>query len=181
MELKRLRAGTGDVWQMMVALYEAAFPYHERRDAEAQLRAMADEAYHFHVIYDDEETAIGFITYWESDAFLYLEHFATLPQVRGRGYGAEALELIKKSGKLLILEAELPTDELTSRRIGFYERCGFAVNPHRHLQPPYHGEHALAQMKILTYPRTVSVDEYHDMYRYIWRVVTGEELSENKI
>ena len=36
-----------------------------------------------------------------------------------------------------MLEVELPQDEMSRRRIGFYERCGFELCHLPYLQPPY--------------------------------------------
>ena len=58
--------------------------------------------------------------------------------MRGRGYGSEALAmLIARTEQPLILEAEPPTDELTRRRIGFYERSGFTLYDYPYVQPAY--------------------------------------------
>ncbi len=39
------------------------------------------------------------------------------------------------SRKPVILEVELPTGELEARRIAFYERNGFVMNPFEYMQP----------------------------------------------
>ena len=81
---------------------------------------------------------IGLLTTWTFDSFTYIEHFALSPEVRGRGYGSEALAmLIARTEQPLILEAEPPTDELTRRRIGFYERSGFTLYDYPYVQPAY--------------------------------------------
>jgi ribosomal protein S18 acetylase RimI-like enzyme len=81
---------------------------------------------------------IGLLTTWTFDSFTYIEHFALSLEVRGRGYGSEALAmLIARTEQPLILEAEPPTDELTRRRIGFYERSGFTLYDYPYVQPAY--------------------------------------------
>ncbi len=175
MELKRLCRAEGTAWEMVLSLYENAFPYCERREASAFAAALEDERFHCMLIHDDDETPVGFLTWWDAGTYLYLEHFATLPAVRGRGYGRAVLDIMKQTGRLLVLEAELPEDELTRRRVGFYTRAGFITNPHRHLQPPYHADKVILEMRLMTYPRAVSVAEYDGIYRYIWQVVSGEE------
>ena len=81
---------------------------------------------------------IGLLTTWTFDSFTYIEHFALSPEVRGRGYGSEALAmLIARTEQPLILETEPPTDELTRRRIGFYERSGFTLYDYPYVQPAY--------------------------------------------
>ena len=81
---------------------------------------------------------IGLLTTWTFDSFTYIEHFALSPGVRGRGYGSEALAMrIARTEQPRILEAEPPTDELTRRRIGFYERSGFTLYDYPYVQPAY--------------------------------------------
>ncbi len=175
MELRRLCDSTDAAWEMVWTLYEAAFPLCERRGRKAFEAALSDESFHCMVVYDKEP--IGFLTWWDIGDCLYLEHFAMLPNVRGRGYGQAVLEQVKHLGRRLLLEAEMPHEEIAARRIGFYKRAGFIENEHRHLQPPYHGERELLEMRVMTYPVAVSPAEYHRAYASIWQIVTGETLK----
>ena len=73
--------------------------------------------------------AAGFLAVWEFESFIYIEHFAVDPALRNSGTGSAMLqELVKQYQKPICLEVELPEDELTRRRIGFYERNGFVFN-----------------------------------------------------
>ena len=40
-------------------------------------------------------------------------------------------------GTPVVLEVEMPTDEMSKRRIGFYERLGFELDNQVYHQPPY--------------------------------------------
>ena len=119
------------------ALYAVSFPYHEQRGDEAQAAALASADYRFELIYDGDEFA-GLMLCWEAEDFIYVEHFCTVPELRGRGIGAAALALLAQSGKKIILEIDPPIDEISRRRKNFYERAGFAENPFAHVHPPYH-------------------------------------------
>lgn len=44
-------------------------------------------------------------------------------------------EYIRQSGKPVLLEVEPPLGEMEQRRIGFYERLGFHLNPYAYVQP----------------------------------------------
>ncbi len=178
MEFRRIQDTSTDAWDKMVALYEDAFPLCERRCRADFEKVLADPRFYCMFLYDGGEMPIGFLTWWEAEEFLYMEHFATLPHLRGNGYGREALEIIKKTGRLLLLEAEMPEDELTARRVGFYTRAGFLINSHRHFQPPYHGEETLLEMRVLTYPREFTAEEYCRAYGFIQQVVTGKKTAD---
>ena len=81
---------------------------------------------------------LGLLTTWEFADFIYIEHFAIDPEVRSRGYGSTTLStFIKKYGKPIVLEAEPPTDDITHRRIRFYERQGLTLYDFPYLQPAY--------------------------------------------
>ena len=60
---------------------------------------------------------------------------ASVRSCGGRRYGAKALEELGRDGKTVVLEIDPPVDEIARRRQGFYQRCGFAVNPYPHVHP----------------------------------------------
>lgn len=121
------------------ALYLEAFPEVERRPLEAleRLVDMPGGNFVFSGVFVEGEFG-GFITYWDFDSFIYAEHFAVLPSMRGRNIGGAVLEQLKSSvGKPVILEVEPPQTEMAARRIGFYRRHGFEVVEKDYLQPSY--------------------------------------------
>lgn len=68
------------------------------------------------------------ITVWELNGFRYVEHLATSPAIRNKGYGKLIMEALKKKfSGIIILEVERPEDEISKRRIEFYKRCGFSL------------------------------------------------------
>ena len=170
MQLERIHDGQSPYYDVAFALYEASFPVEERRDAVEQQRVMKKDDYHFDVILDDGKF-VGIMLFWETEHFIYLEHFAVLPQLRGHGKGAQALTVLKNKGKTVILEIEPPVDELTNRRYGFYQRNGFLMTPHHHIQPKYHlGDEDLI-LKILSYPQIISAEEYLRFQDYLTKEV----------
>ena len=83
-----------------------------------------------------ENTVVGFFTLWRFTAFSYLEHIATMPNFRCKGMGKEVLSLITSGQKTpLLLEIEKPHDELSLRRLRFYERNGFHLIPVQYSHP----------------------------------------------
>ena len=114
-------------------LYQNSFPYLERRDNNGHNYIMQKPDYHFSILTENEEF-LGIMLYFEWDNFIYLEHFAVCPEKRNNGIGSKSLELLKNKGKTVILEIEEPNSEITKRRLGFYQRNGFKLTNHYHIQ-----------------------------------------------
>ena len=94
--------------------------------------------------------ALGLLTTWEFADFIYIEHFAISPTLRSQGYGSEALKaFIHEQCKPLVLEAEPPTDEMTRRRIRFYERIGLTLYDYPYTQPAYTEESLPVELRLM--------------------------------
>ncbi len=157
---KRVLTDNDKLFPFCWDLYEASFPEIERRGRYYHLETMAMEQFHADVVFDDDEP-IGLIFWWELSNFRYIEHLATSPEQRGKGYGDKILrEFIAKSNKPILLEVEHPTDEISRRRIGFYQRLGFALNNHPYCHPSYQQiKDAVVELMVMTYPRAIESDE----------------------
>ena len=93
---------------------------------------------------------IGLLTTWHFETFVYIEHFAIDPALRSQGYGTEALKtFISKQEKPIILEAEPPTDDITRRRIGFYQRNGLTMYDFPYIQPAYTPESKPVELRLM--------------------------------
>lgn len=163
MRFERLTSPKHPLYPAAMALYGLSFPPHEQRETASQERILGDEAYYFTLIHD-ADAFVGLILYWETQDFLYVEHFCILPEMRSRRYGQRALELLNRQGKTVILEIDPPVDSVSIRRKGFYERCGFVENPYPHTHPPYHPGNAGHDLMILSCPYSLSQAQY-DMFR----------------
>lgn len=108
---------------------------------------------------------------WENADFIYVEHFCMLPDVRGRGCGAHALELLRARGKTIILEIDPPVDDISRRRKGFYERNGFAANDYDYTHLPYHRGCKGHRLVIMSSPRRIDEAEYNNFLDYMRRRV----------
>lgn len=170
MRLERLSTSNAHLFERAFNLYQSSFPVEERRDDLEQQRVLKKEDYHFDLIMTNDKF-IGVMLYWETESFVFLEHFTTLPELRGNGYGKAALDLLKEKNKIILLEIEPPIDSLTQRRYGFYQRNGFTMNPHHHIQAKYHLGDEDLELKILTYPRVMEKDEYISFYEYMTREI----------
>ncbi len=74
LRFERLTDAAHPLYEKAIELYRISFPYHEQREAPSRKRILTDDAYHFNLIYD-EKTFVGLLLYWETEDFLYIEHF----------------------------------------------------------------------------------------------------------
>lgn len=117
---------TDQAYEFVENLWHGSFPESERREDEAQrYNVDHNDAFTCYLIAEDT-LQVGFITVWTLEGFSYVEHLATSPLVRNKGYGRKIMEELRNQFPgLLVLEVEKPVDEMSQRRIGFYQRCGF--------------------------------------------------------
>lgn len=121
---------------MVYEIMEQSFPKEERRSYEGQRALLEREEYKLYGAVDCQGRIIGFLAVWELEGLLFIEHFAVTPEARNTGVGTQLLGLLRKEYRIpMCLEVELPVDDLTRRRIGFYERNGFALLPFPYEQP----------------------------------------------
>ena len=91
--------------------------------------------------------------------------------------------LLKEFPGIIILEVERPEDEMSTRRIAFYQRCGFTLCNQDYLQPPYRkGGKSLPLY--LMYAGTDSIDEQYpeirdEIYQKVYDVDITARKSDN--
>lgn len=129
-------------------LYEQSFPIEERRDFSLVLDIYKTDLLSLNLIYDNE-IMVGILNYWDFNDFLYIEHFAVSEQYRNRKIASKVLEQLNTQNKLIVLEVELPRDELSKRRIRFYERNAYSIQPFTYFQPPYRKGEERIKMHIM--------------------------------
>lgn len=140
--------------------YEESFPLAERRTFGQLIQLLDCPDMNLCAILEQEQL-VGFIIYWQWDTLLYVEHFAIDPQQRGLQFGQKAMQLlVTLDPAWLVLEVELPTDDISRRRIQFYERQGFSRNPFAYHQPPYRADGTGIPMELLSIPAI------HDQERF---------------
>lgn len=165
MHLERITSPEHPLFQQAMALYQLSFPPHEQREMPSQRAIMCHPAYHFDAICQ-EDVFIGEALSWEIGDFRYIEHFCILPEMRNKRYGQRALALLLQDHPLM-LEIDPPIDEISLRRKGFYERCGFVANPFPHVHPPYHpGNHGHA-LVVMSAPAPLTQKDYDAFNRYL--------------
>jgi hypothetical protein len=168
-ELRRIRAEDSSALQAADALYRDAFPPEERRDRiDARL---GDPRFRLDVILLRGAFA-GFITHWELGAFVYGEHVATLPALRGGGAGRAALLQVIRSSPLFVGEAECADrGPMAARRLAYYARLGLHANDFPYMQPSYGVGKPEVPMRLLSAPRLLDAAECAQAAELIARVV----------
>lgn len=151
----RLLRERGDGFDEVFALMEKSFPPEELRDKNAARAILKNRAYRLYRITDGGEF-IGLLGVWRLSDFLFIEHFATRPELRGRGYGTLALKALFKMYSSAVLEVEPPEDEIKKRRIAFYERCGFHLSCEEYYQPPYREDGEPVRLMLMSYPEPIA-------------------------
>lgn len=148
-------------------LLEISFPHEERRDGDLQKEIMSHSDYRLCAICDGGEP-VGAVGYFDAPEFVYFENFCVSPDKRSRGYGGAALKLLTDGlTKPFILESELPTDELTKRRIAFYKRNGMTENPFTHVQPHYRKTDPDLYLLVMSYGKPLTQSQYNAFKKYL--------------
>ena len=143
-------------------IMQASFSDDEYRPYDEQLALFEEPEYRIYYM------PAGFLAVWEFESFIYIEHFAVDPALRNSGTGSAMLqELVKQYQKPICLEVELPEDELTRRRIGFYERNGFVFNEYPYIQPPISKGKSPVPLRIMTYGSAITQDTFEEMKRVL--------------
>lgn len=158
----------------LFAILEQSFPKSKRRDRTGHLAEFSEER--FNSICYIPDKLMGFLNYWDFDDFIYIEHFAVSPELRGQGTGSALMRYLAEltDGRKLVLEAEPPDDSsIAARRVAFYERLGFRLNRYKYIQPALIKGEKPIPLVIMSSPTLLSPDEYdvirermyHEVYK----------------
>ncbi|RHJ95428.1 GNAT family N-acetyltransferase [Bacteroides sp. AM07-16] len=160
-------------------LYSVSFPVFEQRTEEQQEKAFTCANYYL-IGYEENETFIGFISYWEFDEYIYIEHLAINQEVRGKGYGSVILRnFITSTHKIVLLEIDPVINDISEARLRFYKRCGFHENPYPHTHPPYRNGYKAHSLIILTTKRKITEKEYQIFNKELTNIVMDNRYSGN--
>ena len=177
MHFERLTAADDARLPDAMRLYGESFPLHEQRQDASQTAILQNEAYHFDLVYDGEDW-VGLLLNWETEDFIYVEHFCILPEKRNCRYGERALSLLRERGKTVILEIDPPEDEISRRRRGFYVRCGFREDPFPHVHPPYRKQNAGHRLTVMSCPEGLTQSGYDRFAQYLSGTVMADCFTE---
>ncbi len=139
-------------------IMEKSFPEDERRSREGQRALLSRDIYRLYVA-KEGGAVVGFVAVWMIST-PFIEHFAVAESRRNCGLGGR---LIDEAVALLggaCLEAEPPETELAARRVGFYQRHGFALNAFPYEQPPLERGKNAVRLQIMTHGKALSLQEF---------------------
>lgn len=157
---KYISINDNELFNGMWDIYEKSFPETELRKI-SNLRSVMQNGHCKVIVHYTQEGVVGFIIFWEYADFIYLEFFATNPDMRNGGYGAHILrDFIAEHQKPLILEIDGMVDEISNRRCGFYKREGFILNHYNHRPTAYNDKNVHLDMHIMTYKQAISQEQY---------------------
>lgn len=166
----RIQSESNPFYSAAFALYADSFPIHEQRLRQSQQQILAHPQYHCCAVLENGSFC-GILFYWEIGKMSYIEHFAVSFEQRGKGVGSQILEIFLKEHPLTVLEIDPPCDCISVRRKGFYERLGFAENRYEHFHPPYRPGVSPHPLQVMSFPRTISEQEYEIFFTYLKNTV----------
>lgn len=168
----RLADITKDDFKSFYNLLENSFPEIERRKYDNQKELFNNELYKVVGYKNKENEVVAFIAFWSFLDFNFIEHFAVKENLRGKGLGSVLLgEYIKSDIKSIILEVELPQDNISKKRIEFYKKIGFKLNDYKYMQPPLEEGNELLPLKIMSFKNYLEKDDFDIKVRNIYREV----------
>ncbi|MDO5663805.1 MAG: GNAT family N-acetyltransferase [Bacteroidia bacterium] len=166
MEFEKVTPKDSTRWNKVWELYEASFPLAERRKIDDHIRACSDSQFSPISAWEGGEL-IGLLFYWEWDSYRYLEYLAVNPELRGHGFGSQLLRYLRDTDHTIILEIDPLINELSVRRLQFYERAGFTLTPYRFMHLPYRLESQSQELLILSYPKMITKEQHNDFLKFI--------------
>jgi len=173
MNFERIMSPEHPAFERVCGLYQISFPLHEQRTRETQEAVLTNPEYHCQAIFE-EDLFVGLLMAWETPDFIYVEHFAIAPELRGQNYGSQALKLLREQGKPVVLEIDPLVDEAAIRRKHFYEKIGFRQNPFDHVHPPYRANFQGHELVVMTYPEPWDREKYQRFAAYLTLTVMAD-------
>lgn len=166
MEFLRIEPDDKYRWKKVQDLYENSFPLAEIRKEYDHLRACEDARFFPLSAWEGSEL-VGLMFFWEWDSYRYLEHLAVNPDMRGGGYGSQLLRYLRDSDHTTILEIDPLSNELSLRRLQFYERSGYTLTPFRFVHLPYRIDGKEEELLILSYPKMLTKEQHNDFLKFV--------------
>lgn len=167
MEIIKVIPSNSNLWDQVWRLYSDSFPEHERRRISSHTRASEDNDFHTYMAVDNGNL-LAILFYWQYDSTIYIEHIAVSPTMRGKNIGSTLLrEFIEQNKNFsFILEIEPPVDEITKRRLSFYEKLGFRFNDYDYTHPSYNKKGPDHKLNILSYPDKITKEQFDRFKEY---------------
>jgi ribosomal protein S18 acetylase RimI-like enzyme len=163
------------LFSKMYELYVNAFPAVERRTLSGLEGVLNHDKRFAITVLLNNSGFVGFLNYWLFEGFVFAEHFAVSPNLRGGNIGSEVMKTFFTNVNLpVVFEVEIPENELAIRRIAFYERLGCKLLSQKYAQPHYDGSGKLLPMLLMTnnygyvdkHFNQIKTNIYTEVYKY---------------
>lgn len=166
MNLTKLVLKTADEEQipLIKKLYKKAFPRQERKPFFIITKGQKQGNMEILALTDDHFVGLGITMFYKD--MVMLDYFAIDENIRSKGYGSKALELLNQryEGKRFFLEIEQPNENVSNnaernRRKKFYLNHGFT-------EAEIYVKLFGVNMEVLCYGCEVTFAEYYSLYRH---------------
>ncbi len=176
-ELKKIKKNDKQSLISIREIYENSFPPDERRDFELVTELIDNKLFTLYGIIFENNT-IGMLSGWSFIDFTYIEHFAIDSKFRNNGAGSFIFQkFINQTTNKIILEVDLPTDEISLKRIKFYTKFGFSICKETYIQPPYDKNKEAVPMLIMS---NVDIESFED-FEYLKNTIYKNVYSVSNI
>lgn len=153
------------------------FVFAERRTLFADKRALNKPNFKQCYITKNNNN-IGYICYWDLGEFIFIEHFAIFKEIRCQGNGTKFFKwFAENQTKPIIFEVDTPVNEISKRRIKFYNNLGFVLNKYNYIQPAYRLLGKSVPMSIMSQNKELSKNEYNTYVAQIYKNVYNKQYK----
>lgn len=168
MELLKITPSDSRLREQVWRLYNESFPQYERRRISSHTRACEDNDFHTYIVVENGNL-LALLFYWTYDRTIYIEHIAVNPLLRGRSIGSRLLSgfFEQHPGTDIILEIDPPVDDISRRRLAFYERLGFKNSGRVFRHPSYRRGGTGHDLLVLSYPEVPTDEQYARFMEYV--------------
>lgn len=143
------------------------FPQKEIRSLEDHLQALSDPHYTADGIWSDGRL-IGILYYWTAPEYVYIEHLAISPDLRGANMGSRVLEAFCRKRRTHRAGNRSAGDgNRRSPPSGFYERLGFVRNDYHYVHPSFQRPYEPHQLVLMSYPKAMTDEECRSFERFV--------------
>ncbi len=160
-------------------LMKKSFPSAEYRPYDKQYCLLDKDNYRITVLKEDEKI-IAFIAVWNLCGFDFIEHLAVDPEYRGKNIGTQFMKkYISTNTNKLVLEVEDKNDDISLRRINFYQRLGFVLTNATYIQPTLSGVNDIIPLRLMCYPSEFDI---HHTVKEIFKKIYNKQspIGEHK-
>ena len=77
------------------------------------------------------------------------------------------LKYLRDSNHTIILEIDPLINELSVRRLQFYERSGYTLTPYRFVHLPYRLDGNEQELLILSYPNMITKEQHNNFLKFL--------------